>query len=143
MGWQRRVTPFASLPSMICEECQRREATVFFTQVINGETIKRRLCASCAAPIRDHIPPESTPELPHMPEARLFSLAPDPSRPTRVAIPDPVAVRALASSVHAKPFEIIRDFMSLNIFVSISDEVSFSTAALLCSRYGITTTKVA
>ena len=128
---------------MICEECHRREATVFFTRVIHGETIKRRLCATCAAPVLDHIPPESAPKPARMPEAQLFSLTPDPSRPTSVAIPDPVAVRVLALSVHAKPFEIIRDFMALNVFASINGEVSFSTAALLCSRYGITTTKVA
>ena len=128
---------------MLCEECQQREATVFLTQIINGEPIKLSLCGLCAAPILDLIPAEEAPTQDNALHAELFLLSPDPSRPRSVAIPDPVAVRALASAIHAKPFEIIRDLMSLNIFVSVSTELDFSTASALCSHYGIATTKVA
>ena len=128
---------------MICEECKRREANVFLTQIINGEMSKLSLCESCAAPILDHIPDAGTSESePALPSER-FSLAPDPNRPNSVTLPDPIAVWILASSLHAKPFEIIRDLMYFDIFATVNTEVAFSTASELCSRYGIAAAKVA
>jgi hypothetical protein len=128
---------------MICEECNRREATVFLTQIINGETIKLGLCAVCAGPLLDQTPTEDELEPETIQTGAAFSLSPDQSRPTSIAIPDPVPVRALASSLQAKPFEIIRDLMHLNIFASMNTEIPFPIAADLCSRYGITAIKVA
>lgn len=34
---------------MICESCQVNQASVDFTQIVNGETKKLQLCAECAA----------------------------------------------------------------------------------------------
>jgi protein arginine kinase activator len=34
---------------MLCQQCQKREANVHFTQVINGEKVEMYLCEQCAA----------------------------------------------------------------------------------------------
>jgi hypothetical protein len=128
---------------MICEGCKRRGANVFLTQIIDGEPVKLSLCESCAAPILDHIPDAGTSESEPALLSECFSLAPDPNRPKSVTLPDPIAVRTLASSLHAKPFEIIRDLMYFDIFGTVNTDVAFSTASELCSRYGITAAKVA
>ena len=125
---------------MICEKCKRREATVFLTQVINGEVINFALCESCAAPILNHMPDAGTTES-EFALSECFSLVPDPSRPKNVSLSDPIAVALLASSLRAKPFEIIRDLMYFGIFATVNTEVTFSVASELCSRYGITASK--
>jgi hypothetical protein len=130
---------------MICEECKQREATVFLTQIINREMIKLSLCELCARPIMEQMPQARTPEPEDtsQPDTDLFSLTPDPTRPQTIAIPDPVTVGTLATSLHAHPFEVVRDLMHLNIFATTQTELPFATASGLCSQYGVTAIKVA
>ncbi|WP_353893400.1 UvrB/UvrC motif-containing protein [Proteinivorax hydrogeniformans] len=33
---------------MVCQECKKKQATVHFTKIINGEKIELKLCESCA-----------------------------------------------------------------------------------------------
>ena len=33
---------------MICEKCQEREATIFYTEIINGVKNEHNLCSECA-----------------------------------------------------------------------------------------------
>lgn len=33
---------------MLCEECQKRPATVHFTKIVNGKKIEKHLCKECA-----------------------------------------------------------------------------------------------
>ncbi|WZL80260.1 excinuclease ABC subunit B [Vallitaleaceae bacterium 9-2] len=33
---------------MLCEKCHKEQATVFFTQVLNGKKVEIHLCATCA-----------------------------------------------------------------------------------------------
>jgi uncharacterized repeat protein (TIGR04138 family) len=35
---------------MLCEQCHKNDATIFLTQVCEGETTKLALCATCGAP---------------------------------------------------------------------------------------------
>ena len=35
---------------MLCEQCYKNDATIFLTQVCEGETTKLALCATCGAP---------------------------------------------------------------------------------------------
>ncbi len=63
--------------------------------------------------------------------------------PASVALSDPVVVRDLASALHLKPFEVIGSLMQFNVFSSPNTQLSFETAAALCSHYGVTATKVA
>jgi uncharacterized repeat protein (TIGR04138 family) len=39
---------------MVCEQCQKNEATIFLTQVCEGETTRSALCATCGAPLIQH-----------------------------------------------------------------------------------------
>ena len=34
---------------MLCENCKEREATVHFTEIMNGRVQKHHLCKECAA----------------------------------------------------------------------------------------------
>jgi hypothetical protein len=62
--------------------------------------------------------------------------------PTSVALPDPVAVRDLASALHLKPFEVIGLLMQFNVFSSLNTQLDFDTASALCTHYGVAATKV-
>jgi hypothetical protein len=128
---------------MICEECKQRQATVFLTQIIYGQRTKRNLCQQCASPILDQIPEHKAPDAESALRSKLPPVTLDPKRPDSVTIPDPVAVHVLATALHLKSFEIIRDLMYLNMFATMNSEIDFSTAATLCSRYGVTANKVA
>jgi len=129
---------------MFCEQCQQRQPTVFLTQIINGEVIKRSLCEQCASPILNQLPsvdklaPDVQASFESMP-----SISPDPNRPSSVTIPDPVSVRVLASELHLKSFEVIQGLMCLNMFATPQTEIDFLTASALCSRYGVAAHKTA
>ena len=129
---------------MLCEQCQQRKATVFLIQIRKGERTKRNLCEPCASPILNQLPSEDEagPAVPFRPEPTP-PIAPDPNRPISITIPDPIAVRVLASELHLKSFEIIRDLMYLNTFATANTEIDFPTASTLCSRYGVTAHKTA
>lgn len=127
---------------MLCEQCQELEATTFLIQIINGKRARLNLCARCAAPVTDQLSVSgvSVQEFP-LGSAPLAAIAPDPDRPTSVTIPDPVAVRVLASELDLKPFEVIQGLMCLNTFATPESEIDFSAAAVLCSCYGVTARK--
>ena len=36
---------------MLCERCQEREATIFYTEIINGVKSEHSLCSECAKEI--------------------------------------------------------------------------------------------
>lgn len=36
---------------MLCDKCHQNEATIFLTQIIEGETLRSALCAPCGEPI--------------------------------------------------------------------------------------------
>jgi hypothetical protein len=59
-----------------------------------------------------------------------------------IEIPDPVTVRDLAAALDMKFYIIVRDLMQLNTFASLSTPIDFSTACLLCSRYGVVARKI-
>ena len=129
---------------MFCEQCQQRQATVFLTQIINSEMIKRSLCEQCASPILNQLPSvdKLAPNV-QVPFESMPSIAPDLNRPSSVTIPDPVAVRVLASELHLKSFEVIQDLMGLNMFATPQTEIDFLTASASCSRYGVAAHKTA
>lgn len=41
---------------MICEECQKNEATLHFTKIINGQKKEMHLCDECARDKGEHLP---------------------------------------------------------------------------------------
>lgn len=41
---------------MICDQCHEREATVYYTQIINGQKTEMHLCSECAQKARMMIP---------------------------------------------------------------------------------------
>jgi translation initiation factor IF-2 len=62
----------------------------------------------------------------------------EPEGPPRtIRIPDPVAVRELASAMKLKPFAIIRDLMGFDLYVTLDSEIDFATASRLCAKHGI------
>jgi hypothetical protein len=73
-----------------------------------------------------------------------FSPAEPPQElPASVTLPDPVSVRALASALHLKPYEIVGSLTRFKIFTSFNTELDFNTASTLCSHYGVAAIKVA
>ena|SRR5687767_8812635 len=121
----------------LCEECKKRRASVFLTQIIDGKMTKVSLCEQCASPLlqleRDQ--KQSSPGLPVF--KPLPSIPPDPNRPATISIPDPVIVRVLAEKLGVKPFKLIPELMALNIYVTRDDEIDFATASAICTRYGV------
>jgi uncharacterized repeat protein (TIGR04138 family) len=45
---------------MQCDKCKKNDATIFLTQIIDGNTTKAHLCATCGAPFTEMI---SSPEV--------------------------------------------------------------------------------
>src|SRR5205823_1348463 len=39
---------------MLCDKCHQNEATIFLTQVVEGETSKSALCSTCGGPLTEH-----------------------------------------------------------------------------------------
>jgi hypothetical protein len=61
-----------------------------------------------------------------------------PSEPQcTIRIPDPVAVRDLATAMKLKPYEAIRGLMALEVYVTPDSKVDFLTASRLCAQHGI------
>jgi protein arginine kinase activator len=46
---------------MLCQDCEKREATVHLTQVVNEEKVELHLCRECADKRRFHTPFEGVP----------------------------------------------------------------------------------
>lgn len=129
--------------SMVCEECKERDATVFLTQIINGETIKVSLCERCASPILDQLPQEHRGLPTGLPVFKpLPPIPPDPNRPATISIPDPVIVRVLAEKLRVKPFKLIPELMVLNVFVTKDHKIDFTIASAVCARYGVVAQKL-
>jgi hypothetical protein len=57
--------------------------------------------------------------------------------PVSITIPDPVLVRDLAAALHMKPYEIVRELMQRNTFVTQHTEIEFAKAFSLCSDLGV------
>src|SRR5687768_11053255 len=114
-----RATSVDFLQSMICEECKRREANVFLTQIINGETIKLSLCEPCAAPIFEQLPAAVPAHPPMTEETRRKLLERPPDCPTEVWLVDPISIRDLAAALHAKRFRVAAVLMAHNIYKSV------------------------
>jgi uncharacterized repeat protein (TIGR04138 family) len=45
---------------MQCDKCKKNDATIFLTQIVDGDTTKAHLCATCGAPFTEII---SSPEV--------------------------------------------------------------------------------
>jgi hypothetical protein len=123
---------------MLCEECQERDATIFIMQMINGEELELSLCRECAGPLAD----EAHQDPPERRDCQWFSStakppAPHPDRPTVLDLPDRITVRDLASALKARPFELIKLLMDMNVFCSVNQEVTFAIAARTCARFGV------
>ena len=120
---------------MLCEECNKREATVFISQRINGEVLDLRLCVPCAGPLAD-LPP-SAPAFrlrPPPPPPPRVPIPPDPERPSELELPEKITVRDLADALKLKPFQVIGMLMEINVFGSFRSEIDFPAAAHVCSQ---------
>ena len=65
-----------------------------------------------------------------------FELPPD--RPSEVTLTDPIAVKELAMMLHVKPYQLIKALILRKIFVTVDKAIDFTTAALICSDFGVT-----
>jgi hypothetical protein len=129
---------------MLCEECNKREATFFFSQSINGEVLELRLCVPCAGPLADTPPPgppvRSGPparEIRHRPPPPpppRVPIPPDPERPAELELPEKISVLELAAALKLKPYQVIGMLMEINLFHSMRTEIDFPIAAHICSR---------
>ncbi len=55
-----------------------------------------------------------------------------------ISLKPPIIVRELATAIGLKPFELIRDLMSMNIFVNLNQPVELDVATKVCQKYGFT-----
>lgn len=55
-----------------------------------------------------------------------------------ISLKPPIIVRELAVAIGLKPFEVIRDLMSMNIFVNLNQSVELDVATKVCQKYGFT-----
>jgi hypothetical protein len=125
---------------MFCEKCCEIEATVFFTQIIDGETRRQNLCKSCAQPLLDQIPPAPPP----LTEEERAKLLERPVHcPTEVTLTDPITLPELASALHAEFYQILFVLMEHQIYKRPDDPLDFTTASLVCAHYGVTPHKAA
>ncbi|MEY2578847.1 MAG: hypothetical protein QOI49_1671 [Verrucomicrobiota bacterium] len=62
----------------------------------------------------------------------------EPSDPPRIIrIPDPVSVRELAIAMNVKSYEVIRDLMAFEVFVTPESKLDFATASRVCAQHDI------
>ena len=54
-----------------------------------------------------------------------------------VVIPDPVSVRELIAKLQVPAHSVIATLLEFNMFTSMSTELDFTTAAAICSQYGV------
>ena len=64
-------------------------------------------------------------------------MATPPDGPREVFLPKQVVVTDLATVLSLTWFRVIADLMDLDVYVTQSDSVDFSTAASVCSRHGV------
>jgi hypothetical protein len=129
---------------MNCEECRHREANVFLTQILDGETIKLALCELCAAPIVEQLPPAQwTSHPPMSEETRRKLLERPPDCPTEVSLAEPISIKDLARALHAKWFKVVAVLMEHDIYKSADDTIDFATASLVCRHWRVIPHKVA
>lgn len=55
---------------MLCQECQRRQATLHFTKIINGKKTEFHICDVCAKEKGEYIPGSNSFSI-HQPPGRL------------------------------------------------------------------------
>ena len=53
-----------------------------------------------------------------------------------IEVPDPVAVKDLATALHIRPFVVIADLMEMGEFATSRDLISFENASLVVSKHG-------
>ena len=68
---------------MLCQDCNKREAQVHLTQIINNEKLSLSLCKECAAARGFHSPLDNVP----FPLAEILSGLADPVKPTEKSQP--------------------------------------------------------
>lgn len=125
----------------LCDECQARPATVFLTQCLFGETTNRQLCAACAAPIIESLPPaDPIPVVQAEVEKELDKIIAQPADcPPEVALSDPVTVHELATALRVPFYRVIAVlFRCERLFKSPESPLDFETASAVCRHFGVT-----
>jgi translation initiation factor IF-2 len=73
---------------------------------------------------------------PRPPKKTARDLADESPEEPHVDIPDPIAVRDLASKLQQKPFMIIADLMELGEFRTVRATVGFALASKVALKHG-------
>lgn len=74
---------------------------------------------------------------PRPPKMTARDLADDSHYPPHIDIPDPVAVKELASALQTKPFKVVADIMRFGVFVNSDESVEFETASRVAWKHGV------
>jgi translation initiation factor IF-2 len=78
---------------------------------------------------------------PAEPAADVTAAAAAPAAPSdekAIHLKPPFTVKDLAAAMNAKPFQLIKDLMDLNIFASINQTVEADVAVKVCAKHGFT-----
>jgi hypothetical protein len=131
----------ASPATMLCDECNQRPASMFLTQIIDGEKTTRNLCRTCATSFLNQLPPTGWTSFPPAPGFDQGTLKRPADCPSEVTINDPVAIKDLAVALRVEFYKVIAVLMLHNIFKGPNDALDFATASLVCAHYGVTPKK--
>lgn len=101
-----------------------------------GSPKKVRKNTSERATSPEPLPPKEGAESP--PEPTPASAAADPADPEKKTLHFklPIVVKDLAEHIGLKPFQVIKDLMSLNIFANLNQTVEGDVAAKICEIHG-------
>ncbi len=126
---------------MLCEQCNKYQATVFFTQIIKGVSTQQHFCQTCSASIFADSPRSASAHwTSYPPEEPKFdkSLERPKNCPTEVMLTDPISVRDLARMLRAQIYQILAVLARHEISKAPDDALDFATASLVCAHYGVT-----